>query len=171
MRIVWYLVVSCLLLAGCGSGRQAPVSTPSAQPATATAGPAGRVSSPVPDSEEAPYRWPPCQSEADGEHIAGSPATYVPGRHPYLLGCIMDPSGAAIRNAGAYADPTRAAATMTAIGTAPTGADGRYEVPAIVEPGWYTIIAEARGYRTVRKRVFVDPNRTTVLDFVLRPDS
>ncbi len=57
---------------------------------------------------------------------------------------------------------------MTSEGWIPTGEDGRYLVPGVIHPGWYTITANARGYKPVSKRVLYRRGYAAVLGFELK---
>ncbi len=178
MRFVVVLTL-CATIAACGPGAivspgsggagasvTAPEGATRAIPtATSAALPAGYVL--LADMAELPFRFP-CQQELVGRE-AKRGAAYVSGPHPQLIGCITDARGKGIEAAYTEVPVEGAAATMTAVGWGPTGADRRYIAPGIVEPGWYEVVAGASGYTPTKKRVWVDATRTTVVDFVLEP--
>lgn len=114
---------------------------------------------------ELPFHFP-CQRDTRCEEVRQSSATYVPGPM-VMLGCITDREGGGIAGTGAVPETEDAAATMTAEGRGQTGEDGRYLVPGVADPGWYTITATAHGYKPVSKRVLFRGGYTTVLDFEL----
>lgn len=163
MRRVGYLLAVCASLAACAAGGERIRGERPEGQAGADAS-AVRVESLVQDLREMPFHFP-CQSETEGETVAGSPATYVSGP-TLLIGCITDGAGDGIGNASTEIDPSRSEATVTAMGFF-TREDGRYVAPNIVEPGWYTVTADASGYRPETKRVLVREGSTAVLDFTL----
>ncbi len=178
MRVM-VLLTLCATIAACGPSAIVSRGSDGAGPSATVMGEATRAiptatSAPLPagydlvsDLDALPFHFP-CERDLVGGEARGS-AAYVPGPRPQLLGCITDARGKGIEAAYTEVPVEGAAATMTAVGWGPTGADGRYIAPGIVEPGWYDVVAGASGYTPTKKRVWVDPTRTTVVDFVLEP--
>lgn len=117
------------------------------------------------DLRELPFHFP-CQRDTRGDKVGHSPATYAPGPME-MLGCITDKEGRGIAGASALPEPEGVATPMTAEGWVPTDEDGRYLVPGVIHPGWYTITASARGYKPVSRRVLYREGHTAVLDLQL----
>lgn len=160
MRQYGLLLIMSLLLIACGSGAQELADGRAAGDVSSDRG--GSLAR---DLRDAPFHFP-CQSETEGEKVAGSPATCVTGP-TLLIGCITDEAGNGIGDASTEIDPSRSEATVTAM-VFLTREDGRYVAPNIVETGWYSVTAGASGYGPETKRVLIREGGTAVLDFRLK---